>query len=1785
MRRKCITMLLALVMVVSLFAGVVPTSAAAAGSNYTQTQVVTSDTNADGTAASDAYRKAYPDYMANAAPDVVLPGLTNGENLVPQGIAYWAEKNWLLVSYYVDKADKNSADAGAAVIAALDLNTNQTVGVYKFTKADGSAFTAHMGGIAVGTYNLYYTDGHHGIGYIPLTELTAETKTISISAWESVSIAGINSGAETSYLSMSNGLLWTGNFYNNNKQYSKKPGKYHSMMYGYEISGTDSASEFASLKAIAEKPTYVVAAPDSVDQIQGVAYRNGQIILSRSFGRTNDSALTIYSCTLDKSSTVDNPTVLRDKIKEVKSLPMSEGITLAGTNMLYNLFESGAAYYREGKDGKGKGSNPTDQVWKVDVRKLLNERAVDPVVTTDEVWYERVTTLADLTDVTGQYLIAYNTNDGAVPTQYAMQVKGLMEKGRDGTLGNSGNPSQKDADSMYMEPAEQSNYEIKTVDGTERYYFENVPDSALWHFELDPEDSNHVVTVVSNDPAYAQYPCFYFGSRLMLMQQYGQFERQNYQRISVTKDGLFQLYYQNLNNGNSYYLWCNDGTYNNQYDDFYANGNQASQHTGYTEKSGTFHCDANYKAPSTTEGNKLYNSGNKTSKNSPDEGSDVPDLYSYFTIYKRYEKHTTQTGKSGTNLDKTAELQANGTYNIDMSVFTTGTTTTSDSTASEMTYADTDYVLVLDMSKSMRDDGKMDMLKTALDKFVDDLLAAQNASGKSYRVAVVTFSNNDDIATWTKYKMTGYYVGSNFIGYKDRDKSYGKALMDVSSALKTSVIQNLSYNNEVVASTHTELGMELAYGILQNSGADYKNPLSANYRNAAVVVFTDGIPYNTDTRNNTVSIANDAISKAKDCKTLGADVYTVGLKVAFETEYKNPYYFTTNKFMSVLSSNYPKATDLTITGAQTSNRYFYSADNQSQLTGIFQKICTTTVAGKTDSATTNVTLNADSVLRDKITDSFDARSAAVEVSFLPGTTSDGSNFVFNKALTEAEFEAKTGSNISAELSADGKTVTVTGFDYSKYYIAYSHPGYKMLVSINGVLLNDGVSGEQLATNAKNSGIYKTAADTEATNEFEVPTVDVPSVSCTLDFGLDAVANIGNTVVAVSAAPAKQDPNNYVTTYSRQDGGVKVSADGTNAVVSPGTNWSSTQRNYVLAQAADGTFEWVKLTIVPASNILYEEDKLTRGNESGKVAWTTAGTSDNLRQTVNNDLRYGYDTVYENKLGTYSNGTAYAATVNKDSKFSQSLSFTFTGTGFDIISDCGNRTGILAAAVKNSAGETIKVYMVDTYFKGDGTIAHGTTLYQTPVVQNLALDYGTYTVTMNAMYLRRSEIEKAEASADLQDAGSSALVSELLAQAGMTDVDPSKVELVYMDDNSILSPKHQPSPDVFDGEEQAAMDWTTYVDGVRVYGALKAEDQGVYLDGEKNVTYYNIINSMIAADQITNETTNGFAYIEGTGDTTFNPATYQQSGPQNEIYLAKNRAITFKVASGSVVQVSARAVTDKAARINTDKDVTSNTEMYYEVRPNNDGTVVIQNTGEGMLALVNVKIASATAANAAPMVDQDTLEEACQLLAAGTPEPPTTVDPTGPDTPWVNPFTDVSENDWFFDAVKFVNERKLFVGTTETTFAPRMAMTRGMFVTVLGTLAGVDETAAEASTFEDVNPNAYYAPYVAWAQKNGIVVGTSATTFEPNAEITREQMAIIMYNYAKYAGEDVSKTDPAGLAAFADGASVSGWAQTEMAWAVNMQLMVGSDGKLSPQNHASRAEVAEIVKNYVNVLGK
>ena len=113
-----------------------------------------------------------------------------------------------------------------------------------------------------------------------------------------------------------------------------------------------------------------------------------------------------------------------------------------------------------------------------------------------------------------------------------------------------------------------------------------------------------------------------------------------------------------------------------------------------------------------------------------------------------------------------------------------------------------------------------------------------------------------------------------------------------------------------------------------------------------------------------------------------------------------------------------------------------------------------------------------------------------------------------------------------------------------------------------------------------------------------------------------------------------------------------------------------------------------------------------------------------------------------------------------------------------------------------------------------------------------------------------------------------------------------------------------------------------------------------------------------------------------------------------------------------------------------------------------------------------------------------------------------------------PFTDVREADWFYDDVVYAYENGLFSGTSDTTFSPNASMTRAMLVTVLYRLEG-QPTVSGRSGFSDVKLNSYYEDAVTWAADNGIVNGTGATTFSPNANVTREQMAAILYRYAQY----------------------------------------------------------------------
>lgn len=180
-----------------------------------------------------------------------------------------------------------------------------------------------------------------------------------------------------------------------------------------------------------------------------------------------------------------------------------------------------------------------------------------------------------------------------------------------------------------------------------------------------------------------------------------------------------------------------------------------------------------------------------------------------------------------------------------------------------------------------------------------------------------------------------------------------------------------------------------------------------------------------------------------------------------------------------------------------------------------------------------------------------------------------------------------------------------------------------------------------------------------------------------------------------------------------------------------------------------------------------------------------------------------------------------------------------------------------------------------------------------------------------------------------------------------------------------------------------------------------------------------------------------------------------------------------------------------------------------------------------------------------------------------------------------PFTDVSTSDWFYSDVMFVYENGLFSGTDSRSFSPNASMTRAMLVTVLYRLEG-EPVGTGSSSFSDVRSGSYYEKAVAWAAANGIVTGTGSTSFSPDAKVTREQLAAILYRYAQYKKLDTDAG--AKLDSFSNAGNVSGYASEALSWAVSEGLINGASGRLTPKGDATRAQVAAILHRFVeNVM--
>lgn len=397
-------------------------------------------------------------------------------------------------------------------------------------------------------------------------------------------------------------------------------------------------------------------------------------------------------------------------------------------------------------------------------------------------------------------------------------------------------------------------------------------------------------------------------------------------------------------------------------------------------------------------------------------------------------------------------------------------------------------------------------------------------------------------------------------------------------------------------------------------------------------------------------------------------------------------------------------------------------------------------------------------------------------------------------------------------------------------------------------------------------------------------------------------------------------------------------------------------------------EATSITFLPATNVLYEENFMTnRGGTTGE--WKAEGT--NNTATVVNDNEnsvYGYADAYKG-FADYSNGGALKATLDlnggKRAYTTDAVEFSFSGTGFDIISECGKDTGLLLVAL-SKGGNPFKVYIVDTYFCGDNSIGgnpiitgDGILDYQVPVVRAMNLDHANYSVrilgyltdTAGAIVgpANPTPWDGGETGAEGSTRGANGIdTNRILREAGLKEFIGCEVETSFMDENSVLNGgtgiAAKNSQNRTFGKRDAAAEQTAnvYLDAFRVYKPLA--DETKYVENEQGLAYAPVYDYVKNSADLTAEITeNSMVYVEYDGDTGIaSIANYHDHGPQNEVYLTNGNYIGFALegyTEGDTVMISAKAVAGDPVLGYLDTNAIGDTgisydmkmtEMYYDV---------------------------------------------------------------------------------------------------------------------------------------------------------------------------------------------------------------------------------------------------------------
>lgn len=397
-------------------------------------------------------------------------------------------------------------------------------------------------------------------------------------------------------------------------------------------------------------------------------------------------------------------------------------------------------------------------------------------------------------------------------------------------------------------------------------------------------------------------------------------------------------------------------------------------------------------------------------------------------------------------------------------------------------------------------------------------------------------------------------------------------------------------------------------------------------------------------------------------------------------------------------------------------------------------------------------------------------------------------------------------------------------------------------------------------------------------------------------------------------------------------------------------------------------EATSITFLPATNVLYEENFMTNVGTTGE--WIPEGENNTATVVKDNENSvYGYADAYKD-FADYSNGGALKATLNlqggKRAYTTDAVEFSFSGTGFDIISECGTNTGLIIAAISKD-GNPFKVYIVDTYFCGDNSIAGNPIItgpgildYQVPVVRAMNLVRADYSVRILGYLTDTAGAIVGPANPTPWDGGETGAAgstrgangidtNRILREAGLKEFIGCEVETSFMDENSVLNggtgiaAKNSQNRTFGKRGEETAQIADVYLDAFRVYQPLA--DETKYVKNEQGLAYAPVYDYVKNSAELTGSEIlpNSMVYVEYDGDTGIaHIAEYQKRGPQNEVYLTNGNYIGFVLegyTGNEKVMISAKAVAGDPVLgyLDTnaigDKIISSDmkmTEMYYDV---------------------------------------------------------------------------------------------------------------------------------------------------------------------------------------------------------------------------------------------------------------